>query len=90
MVELEATKFACVFVVQAAIMQHRLDFRDAQCAGRSSGAEASVDVPSTNIAQTMEAAAAAVPATGAEEDDNLETMTVAEPEMEVEGQPSEG
>eukprot|EP00439_Symbiodinium_sp_Y106_P040981 s983_g5.t1 len=37
------------------------------------------------------AAAAAVPATGAEEDENLETMTVAEPEMEVEErQPSEG
>ena len=29
-------------------------------------------------------AAAAVPATGAEEDEQLETMTVAEPEMEVE------
>ena len=54
------------------------------------GAEASVDVPSTNIAQTMEAAAAAVPSTGAEEDDNLQTMTVAEPEMEVDAQPSEG
>ena len=54
------------------------------------GAEASVDVPSTNIAQTMEAAAAAVPSTGAEEDDILETMTVAEPEMEVDAQPSEG
>ena len=55
-------------------------------------AEASVEVPSTNIAQTMEAAAAAaVPATGAEEDENLETMTVAEPEMEVEERlPSEG
>ena len=38
----------------------------------------------------MEAAAAAVPATGAEEDEQLETMTVAEPEMEVEEQPSEG
>ena len=53
-------------------------------------AEVSVEVPSTNIAQTMEAAAAAVPATGAEEDEQLETMTVAEPEMEVEEQPSEG
>ena len=38
----------------------------------------------------MEAAAAAVPATRAEEDEQLETMTVAEPEMEVEEQPSEG
>ena len=53
-------------------------------------AEVSVEVPSTNIAQTMEAAAAAVPATRAEEDEQLETMTVAEPEMEVEEQPSEG
>ena len=39
----------------------------------------------------MEASAAAVPAIGAEEDENLETMTVAEPETKVEErQPSEG
>ena len=49
-----------------------------------------MEVPSTNSAQTLEAAAAAVPATRAEEDEQLETMTVAEPEMEVEEQPSEG
>ena len=50
-------------------------------------AETSVEVPNSNVPQTMEAAAAAVPATGAEEDEQLETMTVA---MEVEEQPSEG
>ena len=42
-----------------------------------------------NIAQSMETAAAAVPATGPEEDDHLDAMTVAEPEMEVDVQGSE-
>ena len=32
----------------------------------------------------METATAAVPTTGPEEDDNLDAMTIAEPEMEVE------
>eukprot|EP00439_Symbiodinium_sp_Y106_P053071 s1782_g7.t1 len=43
-----------------------------------------------NIAQTMEAAAAAVPSTGTAGNDNLETLTVAEPEMEVEVPASAG
>ena len=47
------------------------------------------EVPSVNIAQTMETATAAVPTTGPEEDDNLDAMTIAEPEMEVEVQGSE-
>ena len=37
----------------------------------------------------MEAAAAAVPEAGPEEDDRLDAMTVAEPEMEVDGQGSD-
>ena len=37
----------------------------------------------------MEAAAAAVPEAEPEEDDRLDTMTVAEPEMEVDGQGSD-
>ena len=48
-----------------------------------------VEVPSVNIAQTMETATAAVPTTGPEEDDNLDAATVAEPEMEIEIQGSE-
>ena len=51
--------------------------------------ESPTDVPNVNIAQSMEAAAAAVPATGPEEDDNLDAMTVAEPEMEVDVQGSD-
>ena len=47
------------------------------------------EVPSVNIAQTMETATAAVPTTGPEEDDNLDAMTIAEPEMEIEVQGSE-
>ena len=37
----------------------------------------------------METATAAVPTTGPEEDDNLDAMTIAEPEMEIEVQGSE-
>ena len=48
-----------------------------------------VEVPSVNIAQTMETATAAVPTTGPEEDDNVDALTVAEPEMEIEVQGSE-
>ena len=51
--------------------------------------ESPTDVPNVNIAQSMETAAAAVPATGPEEDDHLDAMTVAEPEMEVDVQGSE-
>ena len=38
--------------------------------------ESPTDVPNVNIAQSMEAAAAAVPATEPEEDDHLDAMTV--------------
>ena len=48
-----------------------------------------MEVPSVNIAQTMETATAAVPTTGPEEDDNVDALTVAEPEMEIEVQGSE-
>ena len=41
------------------------------------------------IAHSMEAAAAAVPEVGPEEDDRLDAMTVAEPEMEVDVQGSD-
>ena len=51
--------------------------------------ESPTDVPNVNIAQSMETAAAAVPATGPEEDDHLDAMTVAEPEKEVDIQGSE-
>ena len=51
--------------------------------------ESPTDVPNVNIAQSMETAAAAVPATGPEEDDHLDAMTVAEPEMEVHVQGSD-
>ena len=51
--------------------------------------ESPTDVPNVNIAKSMETAAAAVPATGSEEDDHLDAMTVAEPEMEVDVQGSE-
>ena len=51
--------------------------------------ESPTEVPNANIAHTMEAAAAAVPEVGPEEDDRLDAMTVAEPEMEVDGQGSD-
>ena len=94
--EVGPTKFACAFV-QPAIVQLHPDFRDMFNAGRNSFQAASSEgrnrkhrsICGRSIAQTMEAAAAVVPATGAEEDEQLETMTVAEPEMEVEEQPSE-
>ena len=42
------------------------------------------EVPSSSIAQTMEAAMAAVPTVDADDEEQVDTMTVAEPEMEVE------
>ena len=50
--------------------------------------ESPTEVPA-NIAQSMEAAAAAIPEAGPEEDDQLDAMTVAEPEMEVDVQGSD-
>ena len=52
-------------------------------------AESPTEVPNANIAHSMEAAAAAVPEVGPEEDDRLDAMTVAEPEMEVDVQESD-
>ena len=51
--------------------------------------ESPTDVPNVNIAQSMEAAAAAVLTAEPEEDDRLDAMTVAEPEMEVDVQGSD-
>ena len=51
--------------------------------------ESPTEVPNANIAQSMEAAAAAIPEAGPEEDDQLDAMTVAEPEMEVDVQGSD-
>ena len=51
--------------------------------------ESPTEVPNANIAHSMEAAAAAVPEVGPEEDDRLDAMTVAEPEMEVDVQGSD-
>ena len=51
--------------------------------------ESPTEVPNANIAHSMEAAAAAIPEVGPEEDDRLDAMTVAEPEMEVDVQGSD-
>ena len=48
------------------------------------------EIPSSSMAQTMEAATAAVLTIDVGEDDQAGTMTVAEPETEVEEQQSEG
>ena len=47
------------------------------------------EIPSSSIAQTMEAATAAVPTIDVDENENADTATVAEPEMEVDAPPSE-
>ena len=51
--------------------------------------ESPTEIPNANIAQSMEAAAAAIPEAGPKEDDQLDAMTVAEPEMEVDVQGSD-
>ena len=47
------------------------------------------EIPSSSVAQTMEAATAAVPTIDVDENENADTATVAKPEMEVDAQPSE-
>ena len=78
-------------------MQLHPDFRDVFNAGRNSFHVASSEGRNLQTqkylwkfqVRTLRKPAA-VSATGAEEDEQLETMAVAEPEMEVEEQPSEG
>ena len=51
--------------------------------------EAPSEIPSSSIAQTMEAATAAVPTIDVDENENADTATIAKPEMEVDAPPSE-
>ena len=57
---------------------------------RNIARETPSEIPSSSIAQTMEAATAAVPTVEVDDDEQVDTATVAEPEMEIDEQQSVG